>query len=416
MKRTFDELKEINSVFESMINFCAPHLNENREETILSDERIKEIVEEEEEYEYVEFIFPGEYEATEIDVDYLLSLKDEIKTIQIIDNTLIKTELGRYYIVSADNFEQEYILGLEYDLAVETENYTISLANESIITGMAATKLEEFDDDWGTVNQYLTLTVHYKNSECIFEKDVELAILDSFIFEVADTTGIAISFSEIRDRSDDLYKLVKDIEERGFYKLRDLEPQNEAMNFFVSAIQTNDPELKFLNFYKVLEHFSPIAVNIEANELMRKKLDAPKSSFEDGDYIRSIFALANSMKNKFNDEDLIKASFNTCFDFIGLFEDLPASVKKKIKNHLKMDKVDYDTDKQKITTACNIAGKIIFKTRNKVVHAKSNFQSTGEEIDISEFSELNSFMKIASSQAIRWYSRQPMHLKSDIIK
>ena len=188
------------------------------------------------------------------------------------------------------------------------------------------------------------------------------------------------------------------------------------MKLFVSAVQIEDPELKFLNFYKVLEHFSPIAVNIEANELMRKKLDAPKSSFEDGDYIRSIFELANSMRDRFNDEDLIKASFNTCFDLVGLFNKLPETIKKKIKKHIGASELTYSTDKQKITTASNIAGKIIYKTRNKVVHAKSNFTLTGDEVSPSEFTELNDFMKEASSQAVRWYSRQPNHLKLEIIK
>jgi len=188
------------------------------------------------------------------------------------------------------------------------------------------------------------------------------------------------------------------------------------MKLFVSAIQINDPELKFLNFYKVLEHFAPIAVNIEANELMRKKLDAPKSSFEDGDFIRSIFELANSMRDKFNDEDLIKATFSTCFDFIGLFKNLPESIKKKIRGHLGGQELNYSTEKQKIITSNNIAAKIIYKTRNKVVHAKSNFALTGDEVELKEMEQLNIFMKKACSQSIRWYSRQPKHLKLEIIK
>jgi hypothetical protein len=122
------------------------------------------------------------------------------------------------------------------------------------------------------------------------------------------------------------------------------------------------------------------------------------------------------MRDRFNDEDLIKASFNTCFDIVALFNKLPESIKKKIKKHIKETELTYFTDKQKITTSSNIAGKIIYKTRNKVVHAKSNFNLTGEEIDSSEFNQLNEFMKEASSQAIRCYSRQPNHLKLEIIK
>ena len=149
---------------------------------------------------------------------------------------------------------------------------------------------------------------------------------------------------------------------------------------------------------------------------MRKKLDAPKSSFENGDFIRSIFELANSMRDRFNDEDLIKASFNSCIDIVGLFDKLPESIKKKIKRHIEAPELTYSTDRQKIITSSNIASKIIYKTRNKVVHAKSNFNLTGEEIDSTEFNQLNVFMKDASSQAIRWYTRQPNHLKLEIIK
>jgi hypothetical protein len=37
------------------------------------------------------------------------------------------------------------------------------------------------------------------------------------------------------------------------------------------------------------------------------------------------------MRAKFNDEDLIKSTFMSCFDFVGLFEKLPNSIKTKVK-------------------------------------------------------------------------------------
>ncbi|MFT6906767.1 MAG: hypothetical protein ACJAS1_003437, partial [Oleiphilaceae bacterium] len=77
---------------------------------------------------------------------------------------------------------------------------------------------------------------------------------------------------------------------------------------------------------------------------------------------------------------------------------------------------DYSVDPQKITTASNMAAKIIYKTRNNVVHAKSNFDKAGDEIaSEEEFVELNTFMKEACSQSIRWYSRLPEHQKIEII-
>lgn len=418
MKLNKEQLLKINEINNFIIDYC-DYFAEYEEELIYSEERIKEIIEEEEDIETIDFNFPGEEEYTSIEPDVLIGFENEIRSIKIVNNGLIKTDLRSYYVVALTDSEDDYLLRTYHEIGMSSLNgIKVNLAEQSLIIGLAATKLEEYDKNeyWGTANQYLAIEVIYDSIDKKLNDVDELELINSFIFEVADSSGFALSFSEIRNPIDDYYGYDEEEEENVSSGLRELEPYNEGMNLFVSAVQIKDPELKFLNFYKVLEHFSPIAVNIEANELMRKKLDAPKSSFEDGDYIRSIFELANSMRDRFNDEDLIKASFNTCFDIVSLFDKLPESIKKKIRKHIGATELTYSTDKQKITTSCNIASKIIYKTRNKVVHAKSNFTLTGEEITSSEFNELNNFMKEASSQAIRWYSRQPNHLKLEIIK
>ena len=54
--------------------------------------------------------------------------------------------------------------------------------------------------------------------------------------------------SEIRNPINDYYDFEEDNDPPS-HSLRELEPYNEGMNLFVSAIQIKDPELKFLNFY-----------------------------------------------------------------------------------------------------------------------------------------------------------------------
>lgn len=391
------------------------------EDLIFTKERIKEIIDEEEDIETIDYNFPGEQDFVHFDPLELINIFDEIKSISIVNNGYIKTNLRRYYIVSLTDSEDEHLLRNFHQIDSSFKNgIKISLIEQSFIVGLSATKLEEYDGDgyWGTASQYLVLEMIYDNETKILDESKELEVINSYIFEIADSTGFSLSRSEIKNPIHEYYDYYnnEDESESSSHSLRELEPFNEGMNLFVSAVQIKDPELKFLNFYKVLEHFSPVAVNIEANELMRKKLDAPKSSFEDGDYIRSIFDLAHSMRDRFNDEDLIKASINSCIDIVGLFNQLPESIKKKIRKHIGTTELTYSIEKQKIITSTNIASKIIYKTRNKVVHAKSNFKLTGDEIDLSEFNQLNKFMKEASSQAIRWYSRQPNHLKLEIIK
>ncbi|MBZ9652793.1 hypothetical protein [Psychroflexus montanilacus] len=411
-----EELNKINEINNFIIKYCKPHIDQYRNKMIFTDKRIQEIIEEEEDIEGIELYFPQEYEPLYIEPDDLIGLEEDIKSIEIVNNGFIKTKNSRYYIVNPNNEIDRFILDIHYDLNLETENYLLQLISESPIVGMAATHLGEFGDEWRTASQYFAIVIHYDDNPAILSEEEERKIIDSFIFEIADTTGIALNFSEIRNPTEDFYDVSRSLQEESVQSLRDLEPFNDGMSLFVSAIQINDPELKFLNFYKVLEHFSPIALNIEANELMRKKLDAPRINFENGDYIRSIFDLANSMSDKLNDIDLIIASFNKCFDFIGLFKKLPNSIQRQVKGQLKIQNLNYQTESDKINSAINTIAKIIVKTRNKVVHAKSNYKPEGNEVKLKDFKELNEFMKDASSQAIRWYARQPAHMKLDIIQ
>lgn len=412
MKPTKEQLENIDKTLKWIFEYC-PDLQDYNEDAIFGEERIREIIEEEEDIDVIEFSFLGEQEVFLLEVDEFLKLSDQIITIQIVDNGLVRTKNHSYYIVSANEPKDNFFLREYHNVKLQKEKIKLDVIGESFIIGLAASKLGLYDDDyWGTATEYQCVEIIYEEDKEKLDDSEELKILNSYLFEIADASDVALIRSEIH-LPEEYYPLEDD---EYYESLRELEPYNEGMRLFTSAVQIKDAELKFLNFYKVLEHFSPIAVNIEANELMRKKLDSPKSKFEDGDFIRSIFQLANSMRDRYNDEDLIKAAFLTCLDFIGLFENLPESIQKKIRGHLKIKNIEYGMDKQLITAASIMAAKIIYKTRNKVVHAKSNFTPDGDEIPSEDFHKLNEFMKSASSQAIRWYSRQPTHLKQEIIK
>lgn len=149
------------------------------------------------------------------------------------------------------------------------------------------------------------------------------------------------------------------------------------MKWFILAAEIDDPELKYLNYYKILEHF--VAVNMEANEQMVKKLDVPKKKINYGSYISEIFELAISFQFKMRDEELIKSTFYTCFNFIEHYNLLPEPIKKEIRDLIKESDLSYHTSKQNQTSAANKVGKILYATRNMVVHAKSNYQKTGDE-------------------------------------
>ncbi|PAU92630.1 hypothetical protein CK503_15775 [Aliifodinibius salipaludis] len=369
-------------------------------------------------FDYIPFYFPGEYDYIEVHVANFLRLVDEFPTLEIVNKGRIKTKSLTYQIVSAANGDEEHVIKNFHDFSLPLDNgIHIDVVEKSFIVGLAATKLDAYDEDFlGSISPYLAVEIEYPQDFEKLSEQEEENLIKSYLFEIADSSGISLKYSEINDFDFDHEAWEKEMKEKAVENLRNLEPYNEGMRLFVSALQIEDPELKLLNFYKILEHFAPVVVNIEGNELMRKKLDVAQTKTLDGDFIRSIFDLAKSFEEKFRDEELIKSIFNVSFDFVGLFEHLPNSIRKQVRKQTKFEKLTYETDNDKIATACNMVAKILYATRNRVVHSKSNFSTNGNECPNSDLNQFNEFLKHASSQTIRWYNRLPKHQKSTDIQ
>lgn len=419
MSFTKTELIRVNSILEYIEGYC-PYFKESEYivDELFSSDAIDEIVTNKKEVDDICIGFPGD-DLVEISADDLLELDEDLRTIEIVDSGFIKTKYRSIYIYSSrNNFESSVLSTLGLLVVSPRQGVRIELSSSSIIVGLVATKLGAYEDDYvPTYSGYTVVSIIYDVASNRLEKYEELEMLDSFIFELADTADIVLTKSEIYyDNAVDEYEeRIREVYHISDH-LQDLIPANAGMSYFVSASQISDPELKFLSYYKVIEHFSTIAVNIDAFELMRKKLNAPRLELVKRDYIKSIFDLVNSVRDRQSDEELVKSAFSKCFDFVGLFHELPDSIKKTIRKRLKVQKFDYSLDPQAIILASGMAAKIVYKIRNGVVHAKSNHRVPDGEFDgFSNFNELNSFMKKACSQTIRWYARLPNHEKTMLI-
>ena len=156
MKLNFDQIKKINETNRFIIEWC-DFFADHEEDLIFSEERIKDILEEEEDIETIDLLFGGEIDYTSIEAGEFLGLCEEIKSIQIVDKGHIKTELRSYYIVEATDSYEDYIIRKFHDIQINPlDGFEINLISDSLIVGLAATKLEEYDRDlWGTISQYL---------------------------------------------------------------------------------------------------------------------------------------------------------------------------------------------------------------------------------------------------------------------
>ncbi len=66
---------------------------------------------------------------------------------------------------------------------------------------------------------YTAVEIKYNSQEAILTADKEIELVKSYIFELADTTGIALTFSEIRNPVNDYLNYEE--EENGKSKLRE---------------------------------------------------------------------------------------------------------------------------------------------------------------------------------------------------
>ncbi|GAB3298197.1 hypothetical protein ACFQT0_19020 [Hymenobacter humi] len=367
-------------------------------------------------FDVMHFCFPGENDSRPIDVSYVLDIMDELPSLKIINNGRVKTIRRTCQVVSVRDHDQEHAIRYYHDLKVILPNgTTLDIIEDSFFIGLTATKLGAFDTHWGVMSPYIVLEVDYGNAQNVLSDQDEEALITSYLFEVADSCNVAVSFAEIQFPFGDINEWEAQMEKAKVNGLKGIEVYNAVMSVFISAVQIDEPDLKLLNFYKVLEYFAPIVVNIEANELLRKKLDLYRYQQVDGDYINSIFEIGKTYSNKFRDEDLVRATFDKCFDFVGLFNMLPESIIQRVKKEIKVNKIDSSLDLLKLQTAINMVARAIYATRNQVVHSKSNFDVNGSECPSKDIVQLNVFMKKAASQAIRWYNRLPEHLKREVV-
>jgi hypothetical protein len=97
-------------------------------------------------------------------------------------------------------------------------------------------------------------------------------------------------------------------------------------------------------------------------------------------------------------------------DVVPVYDMLPKRMLKKVKGTLKLQNdtlTDEDiNDEQLMGLQKQIAG-ILYSTRNSIVHAKSNYEETGNELKEDELVEANDMMDVIVHSIINWNERQP---------
>lgn len=146
-------------------------------------------------------------------------------------------------------------------------------------------------------SKFSVVSVTYPSPKVLLPEAEESKLIDTFLFELAYTHDLLFTRGQMETSfdfgEDPFEELVGGGSE---LKVRRLEEYNDGVRLYLAALQVNDPELRFLSLFKVLEFFAPVVFSLEENEAIRKKLDSPTVLTPDAEYIRSLIELVRSME------------------------------------------------------------------------------------------------------------------------
>ena len=228
---------------------------------------------------YESFYSSGEYCFNFNDFTNFVS---EVKSMEISkDDTCFNTLTQSIYCfdIDSDEYYRNKYKDLECAIEHEGELISISSCSQNIFYDFGLIKFQRvLDKDWYSSCEKPLIVFSYPNPKIKAKfKNQELKYLESFIYELVvrfELQYLSKSTIPLMRESDGYYYDEElDSEEENENKIDSLETHNEGIPLYLSAIQINDHEMKYLGFYKVLEHFSLFATNKEYYQKMIARLN-----------------------------------------------------------------------------------------------------------------------------------------------
>ena len=397
MKLTKEILDDIKNKFEQ---FC----NEKELEIVIDDSEFDE------DLIFVEF--PRENDNISYNIDSFLKYLEHIESINFSESSTRTNNFSQFPIFSNEPLDSIFE---KVKFVYENDNLTIKIVENPFLIGMASVEYGFYSKYFPPCSTYYAIEIEYKNIENKLSSIDEEKILKSFIFEYYQVTKVLIETTVLYDYEEYPFenRENQNIEE---ITINELIEYNDAMESYLKALDSQDMEIQFLYYYKIIEYFSPIISKLKAYELLSRKLDTMKYKNIENNDLNKIFEISDTFRKSKTDSELCKTVLSNSIDIIDLFTFLPDSVIKIICKNSAIDSkhISYEMPQEKVDSIFQQLGKILYSTRNKIVHAKSNYSSDGFECKKEDLEELNKFLLNATFQILKWNNKLPKHIKTNI--
>ena len=356
--------------------------------------------------------FPREDEDIVYKSNVFLEYMNDIDNIYFsLSNVHIKN-ISQHPILPTD---QLYNLFDKIKFKFENNDVTIEIIEFPFLIGLANVKYSFYSKYAPPCSTYYAIEIKYKGShKKTFEEENKL--LKTFIFEFYQATNTLVETTEIFDFDSEFYGYEEETNQDVKTKeilIDELIEYNDAIESYLKAVNTKDSEIKFLCFYKIIEYFSPKVSKLRAYEIMSRKLETLKYKSVENEDLNKLFEISDSYKKSKSDSELCKTVLSISVDIIDIFNLLPETIIKSICKTVKLNPKDinYELNQESIDSIFQQLGRVLYSTRNKIVHAKSNYTSDGFECKNEDLYKLNEFLSKATFQILAWNNKLPKHSK-----
>lgn len=372
--------------------------------------------------EDIALYFPQDYDWVSYTSEEFLEYMSDINSLVEVDKTTVRTNHIRQTVISSryqgwELFEEK-VVSYRFD----GDFFAVSVVHNPFLIGLINAKNGNCDQDYGVFCcvDYIALELKY-NSDKRLSKEKEDIILDQITFHMSKELGVAIKICAVVDLNQKADEYSVDDYEEGenndsidkVIKVADLMAYNPMMKLYKLALAAEDEEIKFLQYYKIVEYISPIVAKLTAYDKLNKRLDLLATSMRNHEYLDSIFSITRKYDQDLKDDYLAISVIQTCVDVLPLWKYVPERLRKQMRKNLNLqeDRVDDSLRDEQMASLQKQIGKMLYSTRNSIVHAKSNYEPNGYELEGEELEDGNKMMDMITMSIIQWNERQPESYK-----
>lgn len=351
--------------------------------------------------------YPDDMVEEPISVGDFLYYTSDLDHLVREDDSTVRMGRIRQTIVNIDSYRYYYLVP---EITYEDQKITLKIVENPVLIGLVASRERLFNEDFGVYpcSMYYAVELSYKTDK-MYSKQIEDEIIESFLYHVAAKYDVSVEVGEFfawEDLTEEIKPAPCRIDESSIL------PYSEAMRYYSKALRIADPDMQYHHLYKIIEHFSPLVSKKIAYEKLNQKLDTLSVVSRDCRYLDSLLDLAKQYQVSLKDKELCKTVLLECIDIVPIFHLLPVTLQMDIAKRCSVKAESLSESSVTVLEKVkNELGEVIYMTRNRIVHAKSNWGSSDRACLEADMPEMNEFMKALAKCLIVWNGRQPKEFR-----